>query len=289
MRADAAELQRRIRLLEEAYRSCRICPEDCGVDRMAGETGSCGLGDEGRVYKELLHLGEEPEVGPTHAIYLAGCNFRCAFCSEREEVEHPTGARPTEPRWLAGRIRLRREQGARSVTFVGGNPDVQPLFVLRTLLHAPPDTRVVWNGNLWLTADTLDLLCGIAWLFVPDMKFGPGACDLEISGVAQTFDRVLSLLCRLRDRGEQVLLRHLLLPGHAECCTLPILRALARSWPGLGVNLMSAYRPFGLRGSQGPLAGRLERSERESTIARARAEVGDRLDLRLDGLRLSHM
>ena len=284
MRIDSAELRRRVCVLEEAYRSCRICPEDCGVDRCAGEIGRCGLGTEGRVYKELVHLGEEPEVGPTHAVYLAGCSFRCAYCSEKEQVEVPTSVRPTDPAWLAARFKLRREQGARSVTFVGGNPDVQPLFVLRALQHCPPDTRVVWNGNLWLTEDTLGLLCGVASLFVADLKYGPGACDLCLSGVPGTLPRLLHLLDCLRHAGEQVLVRHLMLPGHAECCTLPVLRALAERWPGLRVNLMSAYRPFGLRGSPGSLGGRLEREEREATVGRAHAEVGEVLALRLDGL-----
>ncbi len=254
------------------------------VDRHAAAYGRCGLGAEGRVYKEFLHFGEEPEVVPTHAIYLAGCNFRCTACSDLREVLSPRATAPADPAWLAARIRRRRAQGARTVTFVGGSPDVQPLFILRTLALAPADTRVVWNSNLWLEPETLDTLLGVVWLFIPDLKFGPGTCDRALSGTPRTFPRILGLLEQLRAAKASVLLRHLLVPGHARCCSFPILEALSDLWPGLRVNLMTAYRPFALAGTPGPTGRPLRRAERRATLAEARARFAGKLSLRVDGL-----
>ena len=44
---------------DEAYSSCDVCPENCGVDRHTGQLGKCGLDADARVYKEYLHFGEE--------------------------------------------------------------------------------------------------------------------------------------------------------------------------------------------------------------------------------------
>ena len=41
----------------------------------------------------------------------------------------------------------------------------------------------------------------------------------------------------------EVLVRHLQLPGHLECCTLPLIDWLAENLPGAAVNLMDQYRP----------------------------------------------
>jgi len=277
------EISRRITTLEGAYGDCHICPEHCGVNRESTILGTCGLGTQGRVYKEFLHFGEEPEISPTHAIYLAGCNFRCKYCSDLKEVTAPTSIEPTDESWLAQQIHKRQQQGAQSVSFVGGSPDVQPLFVLRVLRDAPPDLPVVWNSNLWLTPETLGLLEGVVDIFVSDLKYGPGGCDQKLSSVEQSFSTILNLLKQIHRGGSKLMIRHLLLPGHAECCTMPVLEALAEYLPGTYTNLMTGYRPFYLRGTQTPLGTRLSASEAQQTVDLAEARYSRSLFLRKDG------
>jgi putative pyruvate formate lyase activating enzyme len=50
-------------------------------------------------------------------------------------------------------------------------------------------------------------------------------------------------LLRLRDWGEDFTIRHLVMPGHVECCTLPVLEWIAREMPAAPVNIMDQYRP----------------------------------------------
>ena len=122
----------------------------------------------------------------------------------------------TDPTWITGRIERRRKEGAKSVTFVGGSPDVQPLFILRTLRDAPPDTRVVWNSNMWMDPQSLSLLIGVVDLFIPDVKYGSGQCDQKLSGIRNSLDHILASLEFLKKHGQEVLVRHLLVPGHQE-------------------------------------------------------------------------
>src|SRR5271156_2081997 len=68
---------------------CRLCALECNVDRTKGPAGACGLGSSVLRYLDFVHEGEEPEISPTHAILLAGCSYRCAYCSDWDHVEGP--------------------------------------------------------------------------------------------------------------------------------------------------------------------------------------------------------
>jgi putative pyruvate formate lyase activating enzyme len=52
----------RIPVLRELMRSCTLCPRECRVDRIEGETGFCGLGPEAVLARALPHFGEEPPI-----------------------------------------------------------------------------------------------------------------------------------------------------------------------------------------------------------------------------------
>ena len=44
-------------------------------------------------------------------------------------------------------------------------------------------------------------------------------------------------------RDSEILLRHLVIPGHVECCTAPIIEWVAKHTPDVRFNLMFQYRP----------------------------------------------
>ncbi|MGM0574618.1 MAG: radical SAM protein [Myxococcota bacterium] len=252
------------------------------MDRLAGDRGYCGLGAEGRVYKEYLHLGEERRLVPSHTVYLTGCSMRCAFCSDLGPVRRPEAhGVALSPRALAARIAKRRAQGARNVNFVGGVPDVNLLYALRTLAHCPPDTHVVWNTNLWTTEAVIRQLEGVVGTWLVDHKFGSDRCALELAGVRGYTDRLERLLPMAASTGRLVV-RHLLMPGHLECCTRPVLEWLGRHLPDAGVNLMTGYQPFHLAGRAGPLGGPVSGEERAEAVSLL-GHVGLR-DPMLDGV-----
>ena len=39
---------------------CRLCPRECGADRIHGQTGFCGMTDELMAARAALHYWEEP-------------------------------------------------------------------------------------------------------------------------------------------------------------------------------------------------------------------------------------
>ena len=81
----------KIALLEERtpgalslLEDCIICPRECRVNRIAGETkGICGADARLKISSANLHYGEEPPISGIRGsgtIFLSGCNLRCVYC-----------------------------------------------------------------------------------------------------------------------------------------------------------------------------------------------------------------
>jgi putative pyruvate formate lyase activating enzyme len=290
----AADLPARVQRAEDAYRTCRICPRACGCDRLASARGAfCGLGQDAFVYKELLSVGEEPAIAPTFLVDLGGCSLRCLFCSEWQHVVEPAtaGSVRLDGAWLADRVRRRRQEGARTLSFVGGEPIVNLLAVLRALSHVPAAIAlpVVWNTNGLASAAALDLLAGVVACWIVDWKFGNPVCAKRLSGEtgfdgAHEIERTLAVALAppTHNISESyglfpLIVRHLLMPGHLDCCTVPALTALRDRWPAAAVNVMTGYLPLGPAARRLPhapeLHARTTLAERERALDFARRTV----------------
>jgi len=145
-------------LFTDKLRECRCCPRGCGVDRLAGETGFCGIDSRVMVSHAGLHFGEEPPISGTRGsgtIFFTGCNLRCVFCqnylisqefelpgamdaggasrwagaagdgSERAEAGHEArllspgaDARIVDTGWLASEMLRLEREGAHNINFV---------------------------------------------------------------------------------------------------------------------------------------------------------------------------
>jgi putative pyruvate formate lyase activating enzyme len=45
------------------------------------------------------------------------------------------------------------------------------------------------------------------------------------------------------DWGEDIVIGHLIMPNHVECCTKPVLEWIAKNMPGTLVNIMDQFHP----------------------------------------------
>ncbi len=287
-RARPHDLAARAEAAHLGLRACRLCPRQCGVDRLTSSRGAfCRLDAQAWVYKELLSVGEEQPLGPTWLIDLGGCSLRCLFCSEWAHVADPQ-RRPAVPlrgAWLIDRARSHKAAGALSVSFVGGDPTVSLAAVLDMLARQPSDAwlPVVWNCNGWLSTQARELLAGVVACWIIDLKFGPHGCSSRLAGaagidnhaeVAASLDFAIAE-SPLESNLPPLIVRHLVMPGHLTCCTRPALDWLARRHPDTMVNVMTGYLPLGpaatgrLRAA-GELHGRLTGSERDAAVSHAR-------------------
>ncbi len=257
---------------------CHLCPFRCGKRRTQA-AGVCRVGVTSFVASEMLHHGEEEILRPAHAIFFSGCTAKCSFCTAARFAFRPTYGVPVTAEMLAQRIVQRQAEGARSVCFIGGDPAPHIPFIVETLtlLGNRRTIPAVFNSNFYLTAAALDLLDGVIDIYLPDLKFGPAVgragCSEAIGAMPDYWAVVTGCIDRVLAQGRQVIVRHLLMPGHFECCTAPVLHWLAER-PALEVSLLTQYlAPSHLRG---PLAGSLARVEIEQAQTLA-AKLGLRL------------
>lgn len=257
---------------------CQLCPFRCGA-RRAQAQGVCRVGVTSFVASEMLHHGEEDILRPAHAIFFSGCTAKCSFCTAARFAFRPTYGVPVMAEMLAQRILQRQAEGARSVCFIGGDPAPHiPLIVeTLTLLGNHRTIPTIFNSNFYLTDAALDLLDGVIDIYLPDLKFGPAigsaGCGEAIGAMPGYWEVVTGCIDRVLARGRQVIVRHLLMPGHFECCTAPVLRWLAER-PALEVSLLTQY--LAPSHARGLLASSLEKTD----IERAKILAGE-LGLRL--------
>lgn len=224
---------------------CHLCPHHCG-SRRATAQGVCRVGQQSYIASEMLHLGEEELLRPAHAIFFSGCTATCSFCTAAKFAFRPTYGVTVTPAQLAARMVERQRQGAKSICFIGGDPTPHIPFILATLatLGERKTVPTVFNSNLYLTDVALDLLDGFIDIYLPDFKFGPAngpqSCGERVGGMPAYWSVVTGCLDRLIQAEKRVVVRHLLMPGHFDCCTAPILHWLAER-PTLEVSLLTQY------------------------------------------------
>ncbi|MFN3803600.1 MAG: radical SAM protein [Pyrobaculum sp.] len=242
---EASFLDVKIELGERELRRCTLCERRCGVDRTKGR-GACLLDDKAYVASFFHHLGEEAPLVPSGTVFFAGCNFRCVFCQNWDISQHPEAGVEATPEALASiQIRL-REEGARNINWVGGEPTPNIPHILKSLkvlarrgVNAPQ----LWNSNMYLTPEGLSLILHVIDIWLPDLKYGDDRCALRYSVAPRYWEvvtRNFSAICR---RGENIIIRHLVLPGHVGCCTKPVLKWITENCSHALVNIMDQYRP----------------------------------------------
>jgi putative pyruvate formate lyase activating enzyme len=222
---------------------CRLCERKCGADRKGGKAGACGvLGP--LVSSEFLHYGEEPELVPSHTIFFAGCTFKCAFCQNHDISQEPACGVSISPAELANRI---ERGGGINVNWVGGDPTSNLeyiLAVMEALKALDRNIAQVWNSNMYLSQEAMAVLDGVIDVHLSDFKYGNDRCAKRLSGVDRYFE-VVSRNHLVASGQCEILLRHLVMPGHVGCCTKPVLEWAAANLPKerLKVNLMDQYHP----------------------------------------------
>jgi len=236
------EISERVKMARQALVNCNLCPRQCGVDRTAGEKGFCGLDDTVRCFREVLLCNEESELVPSHQIYFAGCNIRCQFCVVAEWNEQPSAAREIDYDDMARKIAHCRSEGAKTLNLLGGEPAVNLYGILELLSRIDRQIKVVWNSNMYYNEIVDELTAGMVDVYLADFKCGNDGCASKLLGADNYIDIVKQNILKAL-RHADVIVRHLILPGHKQCCLEPILKWLANEVPDAKLSFWGDYMP----------------------------------------------
>ena len=256
----SGELWKRAQRAVGQLEHCRVCPRDCGVNRIANKTAACHTGRYAQVSSHFPHFGEEDCLRGfrgSGTIFFSMCNLRCVFCQNYDisQVERGTEATPER---LAGMMVELQSRGCHNINFV------TPEHVVPEIVEALPIAverglrlPIVYNTSAYDSMESLRLLDGIVDIYMPDFKFWDPVLSLKYikaRDYAEAARRSIREMhrqvgpLRFDEQGiawRGVLVRHLVMPGDIAG-TAAIMRFLAEEIsPDTYVNLMDQYYPAG--------------------------------------------
>ncbi len=242
-------LDRKISSALELWSDCQLCEHRCRAKRGAGQVGRCGVA-ESHISTHFPHYGEERPLVPSYTIFFSGCNLFCMYCQNWDISTDPCHGEIIPPRTLARLIEARGTtplgasacQSIRNVNWVGGDPIPHLPYVLQVLRELEIDLPQVWNSNMYMTVETMSLLEGVMDIYLTDLKYGNDRCAERLSAAPRYWE-IITRNHMLATKQGEVIVRHLMLPGHLECCTFPVLEWIAENVPQAAVNIMDQFRP----------------------------------------------
>ena len=259
----AALARERAAIARAMLSDCHLCAHHCGVNRLTGPAGLCHAGSEANFFSAQVEVSDELELIPTFAVALSGCDLRCDFCITGGPSWNPRAGEGFDARTMAARANRALEEGARTVMVLGGEPTIHLPTVLEFVAGLPDDAKLVWKTNAHGSAQARELLDGIVDVWLADFKFGNDACAQRLAKVAD-YVRIVQENLVWAHAHSELIVRHLLMPGHVDCCWRPVAEWLATELPGVKINLRSEFWPAWQARRHNELSSPISRAETES-------------------------
>jgi putative pyruvate formate lyase activating enzyme len=241
-----------------------------------------------------VHRGEEPAIsGPAGIcnIFFKGCNLRCIYC-QNHEISHTQDSRGDDGpdlHDLLDRIEKILSGGITAIGFVSPSHVVpQVKTIIRGLNSRGLRPVTVYNTSSYDRAETLRSISDLIDVYLPDFKYVTPSMALEYSE-ASDYPRVAMAalremyyqkgsVLRIDEEGRAesgIIIRHLVLPGHADESIRVLETIAAELSPGINLSLMSQYHPpFQVRSH--PVLNRPLRADEYEKVAEAMERLGFR-------------
>lgn len=288
------ELAERARALWAIYRSCRLCPRQCGVNRLRGEKGICGSTSRVKVYSAHAHFGEErPLVGRygSGTIFFSHCNLLCVFC-QNWEINHRGDGSYMSDEMLGRMMVAMQDQRCHNVNLVTPTHCVPNIVqALRTAIRLGLRVPLVYNCGGYEPVEVIKLLDGIVDIYLPDFKYTDNAMAEKYSSGAAGYAEVAAAAIEEMHRqvGELVvdengialrglMIRHLVLPNGIAGTEKFVKWVAQRLTKSTYVNIMAQYRPHHKAFQYPELSRRITGAEYNQALTWARQAGLTRLD-----------
>lgn len=245
--------------LQTMLKDCHLCPRNCGVDRLAGQKGFCGVDAGIMVARAALHMWEEPCISGKEgsgAVFFSGCSLGCAFCQNRTISKGQSGKVITVEH-LAELFLDLQAQKANNINLVTAGhflPQVREAIILAK--ERGLTIPVVYNSSGYEKAEMLRYLDGLVDIYLPDLKY----LEADLAGKyshAKDYPEVamkaLEEMVRqvgtpeFDERGmmkKGVIVRHLLLPGHVRNSKKVLEYLYGTYGDQIYISLMNQYTPM---------------------------------------------
>lgn len=239
--------------------SCRLCPRQCGVNRLAGQIGFCQAGSLPRLGLVSLHHWEEPCLSGAKGsgtLFFSHCNLRCLFCQNHAISQESAGKEVPVERLVE--IFLEQQQrGAHNINLVTPSHYAPQIAEALTLAkNKGLVLPIVYNTNAYESEAVIAILNGLVDIYLPDLKYVDDRyadaysqapdyfhhASAAISAMIQQIGRPVIDREGIMTRG--VIIRHLALPGMAEDSKAVIRYVYETFGHSVYLSLMNQYTPL---------------------------------------------
>lgn len=294
-------LEKRVKELKSKLHACKICPRQCGANRLEDEKGYCNSGHLPYVCSYCDHHGEEPPLSGTHGsgtIFLGSCNLRCVFCQNADisqNLIYPENYEISVGHLARLMLELQNIKQCHNINFVSPGHFV-PQIIEAVYMATPLGLHIplVYNSNGYDDYETLVLLEGIIDIYLPDFKYDNAVTARKYStaknypaiartAIAEMYRQVGLLKTDSAGIAQSgLIIRHLVLPNQLAGSE-EILHWIANNLsPLVTVSLMAQYYPTHRARFITLLSRSLRYNEYQAVLQRAR-------DLQMDNVLYQEM
>ena len=212
-------------------KECKICPNNCKVNRIDNNVGMCRANDKVKIALASLHSFEEPCISGdkgSGTVFFSNCNLKCKFCQNYEISDLGKGKEITIEE-LANNFLNLQEKGANNINLV--TPTIYVYQIIEALKIAKEkglNIPIVYNSNGYESIETLKVLDGYIDVYLPDLKYYYDELAIKYSGVKEYFKYATSAIKemyrqvgypKIDEKGiiqKGLIIRHLVLPSHLQ-------------------------------------------------------------------------
>ena len=210
---------------------CKICPHNCGVNRLNGNIGRCKSNGNIKLAMASIHNFEEPCISGENSsgtVFFSNCNMNCVFCQNYKISQQGLG-REISIEELAEIFIDEQNKNAENINLV--TPTMYVYHIIEAIKIAKNKglkIPIVYNSNGYENVETIKKLKGYIDIYLPDLKYYDDDLAFKYSGVKNYFENATSAIKEMYNQvGSPVLdengmmkkgliIRHLVLPNNLQ-------------------------------------------------------------------------
>lgn len=244
----------------ENSKACTLCPRECGVNRIEGQCGYCGVsGKEIYLARAALHMWEEPCISGENGsgtVFFSGCSLRCVYCQNYNIANAKSGKAVSRERLSEIFLELQKK-GAHNINLVTPTHYTQEIiWAIKKAREEGLKLPIVYNCSGYEKAETVKMLEGFVDIYLTDFKYIDKEAAKRYSKAPDYPEVVKAALEEMvRQVGgaefsedgmmkKGVIVRHLLLPGYLENAKNVVKYVFDTYGDKVFLSLMNQYTPL---------------------------------------------
>ncbi len=262
---------------------CELCPRRCRAARFGEDprAGYCGALAAPRVFRWGPHFGEEPPITGERGsgcVFFSRCTMKCLYCQNSPWSWRGEGVDKTIPELTAIFRELALKDKVENWNLVSPTPylpfireAVQPLF--REGVRLP----FVWNSSGYERVETLEEYADLCDWALFDLRYADESTARDASQapgyVAASRAAVKWAASRKGEKGERLIVRILVLPGHADEAIENLAWLATEVSNEVAISVMAQYTPA-YKALETPPFDRAVTEEEYESVTEAAADFG---------------